>query len=157
MVALVSDVVLDLVFVETNGGDEISPCPQCSCGEFLGLFLEPHGCFSFQDLYDVRCRILRWDGEIEMYVLISDMPRVNMEVFPFCDVLELSFQFLFDVGILEYRAAVLGAPDHVVVTHPCCVCLFVETSIHGLYNHRWLVIRPTVIVSRASPLNARPS
>ena len=55
MMLLVINVVLDLVFVGADGGDEVSACPECTLWEFLGLLLEPGGCFPFQDLHDVRC------------------------------------------------------------------------------------------------------
>jgi hypothetical protein len=64
-------------------------------------------------------------------VLVSDMPRMNVTVFPLCNVFELSFQFLFNVSVLEYRTSVLRTPHDVVVTDPRDVRLGVQSSVHG--------------------------
>lgn len=137
MVALIVNVVPDLVFVGTDRGDKVPACPQSALREFLRLLLEPHGCFSFQDLRDVRCRVFGRYRDKQVYVLVADVPGVDVQFFPLCDVLEHSLQFLFDVCILQYRTTVLGTPDHVVVTDPRAVGLLVETSIHGSVTVGW--------------------
>ena len=125
VVALVLNVVADLVFVETHGGDEVPTCPEGPLGELLGLLLEPHGRFAFQDLHEVGDRVFGRDGEIQVYVLVADVLLVDVALLPLGNVLELSFQFLFDVRVLQYCSAVLGTPDRMVVTDPRAVGLLV--------------------------------
>ena len=131
VVALIRNVVADLVFVEAHDGDEVPACPECSLREFLCFLLEPHGRLSFQDLHEVGDRVLGWNGEEKVNVLVADVPLVDVTLLPLGNVLELSFQFLFDVRVLQYCSAVLGTPDHMVVTDPRAVGLLVESSVHG--------------------------
>ena len=54
VMTLVSDVILDLVFVATYGGYEVPACPQRTLGEFLGFLFQPTGGFALQYLNDIR-------------------------------------------------------------------------------------------------------
>jgi hypothetical protein len=138
MVALIIDIVLDLVFVEPNRRHKVPACPQRTLGELLGLLLEPGGGFAFQYLNRVRNRIFGRNGEVEVDMLLANVPGVEVEAFPFCYVLEHAFEFCLGVRVTQDLAAVLGCPYNVVVADPCCVGLLIQTSVCHSENHRWL-------------------
>ncbi len=54
-------------------------------------------------------------------MFIPDVPCVNDALFPLCDLLELSFQFVLNKAVLEYRTSILWTPHNVVFAFPCAV------------------------------------
>jgi len=67
-----------------------------------------------------------------MYVLISDVPSMDLEFLPPCNHFEHALELCFDVWIAEHLASVLRAPYDMVVAHPCCVGLLIQASVgHG--------------------------
>ena len=131
MVALVVNVVPDLVLVLPDSGDKVPACPERAEGEFLGLLLEPRGGFALQNLHNVRDRVFGWDRDVEVDVLITHVPCVNVEFFPLRNILEHTLQLEFNVVVSEHPSAVFGTPDDVIITDPRCVGLLVQASVHG--------------------------
>ena len=119
------------MLINTDGGDKVAALPECTLGEFLGFLLDPGAGFALEYLEYVRYGVLGWDGDIQVDVFVSDVPRLDVAVFPEGDVFELTFQFLFNILVFEYRSPVLGTPHDVVVTHPGSVCLLIESARHG--------------------------
>jgi len=131
MVTLVFNIAFDLVFILTNRRYKVSTLPERTFGELLGLFLDPRTRFAFEYLHKICHRVFGRYGDIEVYMLISNMPGMYVTLFPLCNVFELSFQFLFNVCVPEYRSAILWTPHYVVVTYPCGVGLLIESTVHG--------------------------
>lgn len=115
---LVGDVILHLMFVETGGGDEISSRPETTLGEFFGLLFDPGACFSLEHLRDVGNGIFGWYGDVQMDVIVSDMPCVDIKSFPLRNVLEHALEFLFNEGWCQNASTVFWTPDNMVITHP---------------------------------------
>ena len=63
-------------------------------------------------------------------MVVADVPGMNPKRFPNCDVLEHSFQLLFNILVPENLSTVFGTPDDVVVANPFGMRLLVESSVH---------------------------
>lgn len=73
-----------------------------------------------------------------MYMFVTDVPLVDRELLPVCDVLEHSLQFEFNERIPEDLSSVFRSPDQMVVAHPGSMGLLIQPSVH------WVVMSPLV-------------
>lgn len=130
--ALVLDVPLDRILVQSDRGHEISPFPQRALRELLGLFLDPCGGFAFDQRNGIRNRVFGRNGDVQMNMFIPDMPCFQGKSLPSADQLENTLEFLFNVLIGQHLSAIPGCPDHVVFADPSAVAELVQSSIcHG--------------------------
>lgn len=119
--ALVFHILLHGIFVEFGGGDIIAPVPQTSFGNLFGFFLDPNAGFSFYYGYSISDGIFGRDCEIQMDMVISNMPGLYLEVFPFGDGLEYSFQLLFNIVVSQYFFSVSWSKDQIVLVGICAM------------------------------------
>ena len=105
--------------------------PEGALWKLRGSSLDPRRRFPLQDRECVGNRMLGWYGDIEMDVFITYMPGMDVKPFPFCNRLEYSLQFEFNMSVPNYLSAVFGAPDYVVITFPRTMRQLVQASIHG--------------------------
>lgn len=117
LAVLVLDVIQDGMFVDTDGRNKVSSGPEVSFGKSSGLFFEPVCRFRFQYLNGVGYRIFRWNDDVEVDMIISDMPSHDGETFPFADEFEYSLEFLFHAGVGKNFSSVPGNPHHMVLTY----------------------------------------
>ena len=99
MMGLIFHVSLHDFLLNADGRYEVSPSPQDAFWKLLALLLNPTRCFGFQDLNDVRDGIFGRNADMEMNMFISDMPGMNVKPFPMRNLLEFSFQLLFNIGV----------------------------------------------------------
>ncbi len=132
VVRLIADVVSNLVLIKTGGRDKVASCPECTEWKLLGLFLDPGRGLAFDKLKGVGNRVFRCNGEIEMNVLVSDVPGMDGKAFPPSDGLEYSLQFEFNESIRQHGTSILRGPNHVVITLPRAMVQLIQPSIgHG--------------------------
>ena len=115
---LVFDVAAYEVLVESDGGDEVSACPEGllfveSVGAF-NFLLHPGGGLALQYLHDVRDGISGGREEYEVDMVFLNIEFDDFPVFPFADRLEYPPQFTLHLLGTEYLATVLRRPDEVV-------------------------------------------
>lgn len=115
VVLLVLDVLLHRCFLDANGRNKVASTPETAKRKLLGLFLEPSTALALEDCHGVGYGVLWWNNDVEMDVVISNVPGSDLETLPFADQLEYSLQFCFDVGICQHFASVLGGPNQMVL------------------------------------------
>lgn len=126
---LVFNVALNHGFVEANGGNEITPAPETTFGEFAGFLLQPSTGLAFQDVENVGHAVLGWDDEVQVDMLITNVPGNDAEVFPLGDLAQYSFQFGFGILVLKYLASVPGGPNYMVLANVCTMRQMIQSCI----------------------------
>ena len=123
---LVLDVILNRKFINANGGYKVTTSPEVALGKFLGFLFDPVGRFGFENLDSIRYGIFGWNDQIQMDVLITNVPLDDAKAFPFGNELEYSFEFLFNIVICQYLASVPWSPNDMVLAKVCAVFEVVE-------------------------------
>lgn len=135
---LILHIPLHREFVQTHRGDEVASFPKSPRRELLRLFLDPCRGFTLDERNGIGYGVLRWHGDVEMDMLVSDVPGPDLESLPSTDQLEYSLEFLFNVIISQYLSAILGRPNHMVVADPGAMAELVQSSVGHMLNHRTL-------------------
>ncbi len=108
------DVPTDEVLIESDGGDEVSTCPErllfVEATHSFDLLLEPGRALPLQYLHDVRDRVFRCCEEYQVDVVDLNVQLDDLPVFPLDDVLEDSFQIGLHLLIREDLSSVLWGP-----------------------------------------------
>ena len=126
LVVLVLDVVEYRMFINANCWNKIATCPKISSRELLCFLFEPTCWFWLQNLNSISHRVLRWNDNVEMNVIISNMPCDNCKSFPLADKLEYPLQFLFDIIVSKNLSSLPRDPYHMVLAEVCGMFEFVE-------------------------------
>ena len=132
MMLLVLNVSLDCEFIESDRRDKIAPFPQGSLRELFRLLLDPCRGLALDYGYGIGHGVFRGYRDVQMYMLVSDVPCPDGEPFPSADHLEYAFEFLFNVLIGQHLSAILGCPNHMIFADPGAMAELVQSTIgHG--------------------------
>jgi len=129
MMALVLNVPLDREFIESDRRDKVAPFPQGSLREFFCLLLYPCGGLALDQRDGIGHGVFRGNRDIQMDMLVSDVPRPDGKSLPAADHLEYPLEFLFNVRVGQHLSAVLRRPDHMVLADPGAMAQLVQSSI----------------------------
>jgi hypothetical protein len=73
----------------------------------------------------------RYD-EVEMNMLIANVPLDDLKTLPFAEELENSLQFLFNVSICQDLTSVSGGPNYMILATVGTVLQFIEFGQHKI-------------------------
>jgi hypothetical protein len=90
VMGLIFHIAFDRRLVNADRGDKVSSVPKRTPRELAGLLLDPGRGLSLQYSDRVRYGIFWRNGEVDVDVVISDVPRFNRESFPRRNGLEYS-------------------------------------------------------------------
>ena len=119
MVALVLDVLFDGSFLNANCRDEISSAPERPNGKLFGFLFQPRRSLTFQDLDDIAYRVLGRDDEVEVDVLVPNVPSLDEEPFPSGNLSQLALEFGFDEQTGQDLATIPRSPYNMIATSIC--------------------------------------
>jgi len=70
--------------------------------------------------------------EVQMNMLIANVPLDDLKTLPFADELENSLEFLFNVSICQDLTSVSGSPNYMILATVGAVLQFVEFGQHKI-------------------------
>ena len=139
------DVFFDHLFVESQGGGEISDAPNIAVDVHITdeaeAFLELGTEIGFENLHHLGDGNIWRDFDLEMEMIVIDIEGMNVERRIFLgDGIERANENVFDVGFEEF-AAVFSAPNDVIL-------MLIGTVVEALNSHAASVARRCAVLRR---------
>mgnify|MGYP001610670501 CR=1 FL=1 len=131
---LVLDVLFDDVFIDADGGDEVSSAPEALLLDGMALLGEEivhtDGTLSFEEAHDVGNRILWWDFEKHVDVVGAGIGFEDLHFFLGSEEAE-DFADLRSGVAIEHLLSVFGYNDDVILAIPDHMTLRFEGTHDG--------------------------
>ena len=129
MVALILHISFHRPLSKSGGGNIVAGIPEASLRNLFGFLLDPSAGLALDDGDGIGDRVFGRYGEIQVDMVVTDVPGVDFKAFPICDGLEYSFEFGFNIVVCQYLFPVTGSEDQMVLAGVCAMAQLIQASI----------------------------